>query len=176
FICGRAEFASTLLREVTRPMLRLLVWILMTCAAGAGPGTGPAATRPTTAPARVRDGLVNGSIRFLVPADWEIDERGESRLAVKYKLPEDRGSVTVLVNQQAQGIPQDNAGVRRQVTQAVLAAHNEDLKKVNAEVIDARRWSRTGGSCSRSTRGIATSTGITMRCMCIARWGSISWA
>src|SRR5438105_9011001 len=101
-------------------MPRITLALLFMTFVGAAP-----TTRPATAPApaaRVRDGLVNGSIRFLVPADWEIDERGESRLAVKYKLPEDRGSVTVQVNQQEQGIPQDNAGVRRQVTQAVLAA------------------------------------------------------
>jgi hypothetical protein len=117
-------------------MVRGFVSILMIFALGAGPATRLASTRPTTVPARVRDGLANGSIRFLVPADWEIYERGESGMVVKYKLPDDRGGVTVLINQQAQGIPQDNAGVRRQITQAVLAAHNEDLKKHNADVID----------------------------------------
>jgi hypothetical protein len=116
-------------------MVRIFLILLVLSCIGAAPATRPA-TAPAT-PARVRDGLVNGSIRFLVSADWEIDERGESGLAVKYKLPDDRGSITVLVNQQAQGIPQDNAGVRRQITQVVLAAHNEDLKKLNAEVIDA---------------------------------------
>jgi hypothetical protein len=98
----------------------------------AGPTTKPAAT----APARVRDGLINGSVRFLIPADWEIASRTDNGLSVVYQTPDKIGTVSILITQQAEAIPQHNAAVRARMQKAILGWDNEDLKNRKVEVID----------------------------------------
>jgi hypothetical protein len=99
-------------------------------------------TRPSSAPARVRDGLVNGSVRFLVPADWILESRTDNGLNVVYTTPDKAGLISILITQQREAIPQHNAAVLAQMTRTILAWDNENLKKHNFEVIDAPRVER----------------------------------
>jgi len=90
----------------------------------------------------VRDGLVNGSVRFLVPADWVLDSRTDNGLNVVYKTPDGVGTISILITQQKEAIPQHNAGVLAQMTKMILGWDNENLKKHNFEVIDAPKVER----------------------------------
>jgi hypothetical protein len=95
-------------------------------------------TRPaTSAPARVRDGLINGSVRFLVPADWEIASRADNGMSVVYHTPDNVGTISILITQQREAIPQHDLRVRAQMQKTILGWDNDDLKKRNVEVIDA---------------------------------------
>jgi hypothetical protein len=104
----------------------------------AGPATKPA----TTAPARVRDGLINGSVRFLIPADWEIASRADNGMSVVYHTPDSIGTVSMLITQQAEAIPQHNAAVHAQMQKTILGWDNQDLKNRKVEVIDAPKVER----------------------------------
>jgi hypothetical protein len=122
-----------------------LTLLVVLCLAGAGPATRPATravTRPATAPARVRDGLVNGAVKFLVPADWELAARGDKGLSVVYKLPEEKGEVSMLINQQEQGIPQRDAAYRAMMTKMVMGWHSEELKKKEVEIVEGPKQER----------------------------------
>jgi len=90
----------------------------------------------------VRDGLVNGSVRFLVPADWVLDSRTDNGLNVVYKTPDGVGTISILITQQKEAIPQHNAGVLAQMTKMILGWDNENLKKHNFEVIVAPKVER----------------------------------
>jgi hypothetical protein len=115
----------------------MLMGIVALVSLAAGP-----ATRPGGAPARVRDGLVNGSVRFLVPADWILDGRAENGLNVVYKTSDDVGLVSMLITQQKEAIPQHNAALLAQMTKTILGWDNENIKKHNFEVIDAPKVER----------------------------------
>lgn len=113
---------------------RILVAALAALCLAAGPATKPTAT---TAPARVRDGLINGSVRFLIPADWEIVSRTDDGMSVVYHTPDKVGIVSILITQQKEAIPQHNALVHAQMQKTILGWDNEDLKNRKVEVIDA---------------------------------------
>ena len=112
---------------------RILAAALVALCLAAGPATRPA----TTAPLRVRDGLVNGAVRFLVPADWELISRTDNGFSVTYHTPDGIGAISILITQEQEAIPQHNALVRAQMQKAVLGWDNEDLQKRKVEVIDA---------------------------------------
>jgi hypothetical protein len=114
---------------------RILVTALAVLCLAAGPTTKPASA---TAPAaRVRDGLVNGSVRFLIPADWDIVGRADDGFSVVYHTPDHLGVVSVLITQQKEAIPQHNAAVYAQMRKTILDWDNQDLKNRKVEVIDA---------------------------------------
>lgn len=118
----------------------MMLATVVACALAAGPTTKPAAATkpaPPPAPARVRDGVVNGGVRFLVPADWQVAERNADGFSVWYRLPGDRAVVSMLVTQQKQGIPVHDVAVRQQMGKALVAMIGDDLKKNNLDVIDA---------------------------------------
>jgi hypothetical protein len=117
-------------------MKRFLLLGLLTCCVAAGPATRPV-TKPATAPVRVRDGLVNGSVRFLVPADWEIAERADNGFQVAYHTPDGVGTISILITQQQEAMPQHNAALRAQMQKVILGWDNDDLAKRKVEVIDA---------------------------------------
>jgi len=122
-----------------RCAMLVLMWVGMV-GLGAGPATRPT-TRATTRPAvakddRVRDGLVNGSVRFLVPSAWEIAGRAENGLNVVYRLPESHHQVSVLITQQKEAL-RDTPAIRQQMSKIILGWDNDDLKKRNVEMIDA---------------------------------------
>jgi len=94
-------------------------------------------TKPATAPARVRDGLVNGSVRFLVPAEWELFQRGAEGLSVGYLLPDEKGRAIMLITQQAEGIPLNDGRAKQQMAKFVLEHDIQDLKDRKMEIIDA---------------------------------------
>jgi hypothetical protein len=116
--------------------------IVMACAAvclGAGPAAAPpkpGAKPAATAPTRVRDGLVNGALRYLVPPEWEITERGADRMTVFYRHKPERAHYSMQVTQQAQGIPQNDARFKKQMVETILNFANEDLKRRKVEVLD----------------------------------------
>jgi hypothetical protein len=111
----------------------VLVAALLALCLAAGPATRPAAT----APARVRDGLINGSVRFLIPADWEIVSRADNGMSVVYHTSDNVGTISILITQQQEAIPQHDIRVRAQMQKAILGWDNEDLKNRKVEVIDA---------------------------------------
>lgn len=127
-------------------MKRMMVLLVAVFCAGAGPATKPAATtRPANkaaAPQRVRDGTAEGKVRFLVPASWEVMERSDNGLAVRYKLPDDKGTVGMVVTVQKQAMPNDHAGLREQMGQALLKAVKQDLANRKLETVDAPRLER----------------------------------
>jgi hypothetical protein len=113
--------------------------LITTCCLAAGPATRPTA-RPTTRPAaskddRVRDGLVNGSVRFLVPASWEIVSRKEDGLNVVYRPADSAHVVSMLITQQKEAMPNSPA-IRQQMTKLILGWDNDDLKRRKVQVID----------------------------------------
>jgi len=99
------------------------------------PTTRPATTRPA-APARVRDGILGGAIRFLVPAEWVVASRADNGISVTYHLPDGGGLASMIVTQQPQAIPQNDARVRAQLTKAVLDWDNDFIKQRKFEVIE----------------------------------------
>jgi hypothetical protein len=117
--------------------IRVAELAVLFCVA-AGPATKPA----TTAPARVRDGLVNGSVRFLVPADWDIVSRAPDGFSVVYHTGDHLGVVSVLITQQKEAIPQHNAAVHAQMQKTILDWDNQDLKNRKVEVIDPPKVER----------------------------------
>jgi hypothetical protein len=119
-------------------MTRVLLLGLMACCVAAGPTTRPA----TSAPVRVRDGLVNGSVRFLVPADWEIVSRTDNGFNVVYRTGDEVGTISILITQQQDAIPQHNARVLAQMKETILKWDNDDLKTRKVEVIDAPKVER----------------------------------
>ena len=60
-------------------------------------GTTKPATQPASAPARVRDGLLGGSVRFLVPSQWRLFDRKEDQTQVFYHPSPEVGTVSVMV-------------------------------------------------------------------------------
>jgi hypothetical protein len=101
------------------------------------PSTRAAATQRL--PGRVRDTLVNGSVRFLVPKDWELADKSADGMNAKYNLPDGEGSVSLLVTQQADLVPANHPKLKQQLTNYVLAKVDEDLKNRHGEVIDAAK-------------------------------------
>ena len=94
------------------------------------------ATNPATSvPARVRDSLVNGSVRYLVPREWERLGRADEDKQAQYRISEDFGIVAILVTQQDAAVPHANPGLRKQLTEYCLAKVEEDLKDRGAKVI-----------------------------------------
>jgi hypothetical protein len=131
-------------------MIRFFPLSLALACLAAAPTTKPISptTKPTTRPAikptpqaampsRIRDGLINGSVRFLVPQEWELADRSENGNSVTYKLPDDKGHVAILVSQQAESIPNSDMRVRQKLAQFVLEQDNLDLKNRKMEIIDA---------------------------------------
>jgi hypothetical protein len=112
-------------------MKRAFLLALLAASIAAAPATKPAA------PARVRDGLINGSVRFLVPADWQLSDRAANGMSVTYVFPEEKGGIVMLASQQAEGIPLNDARVKQQLAKFVLDHDNEDLKNRKMEIIDA---------------------------------------
>jgi hypothetical protein len=110
-------------------MSRALTLLLVTLAIGAGPAA--------TAPTRVRDGLVNGALRYLVPPEWEIVDRTADRMQVYYRDKPERATYSMMVTQQAQVIPLNDLRVRKQLSEMALAWANAELVKRKVEVLDA---------------------------------------
>jgi hypothetical protein len=81
--------------------------------------------------------MVNGSVRFLVPADWEIAERADNGFQVAYHTPDGVGTISILITQQQEAMPQHNAALRAQMQKVILGWDNDDLKKRKVEVLDA---------------------------------------
>lgn len=127
--------------------MKRLVWLaVLGMCAGAGPGRAPttrpsgATTRPASRPAavqRVRDGLSNGQVRFMVPATWTLASRAENGLSAQYALPDGKGTVNVLVTVQKQAVPNNHPGLRQQLGTSLLAGIKADLERRKVEVVDA---------------------------------------
>ena len=128
----------------------LLVVLIVGClGAGAGPTTRPttrpsgATTRPTAAtPARVRDALVNGGVRYLVPAEWELTKRSDDGLSAQYLLPDGQGVVSMFVTKQQQAFPMGNAALKQKMAESIIKAVNDDLKKRKLEVTEPPKLER----------------------------------
>lgn len=126
-------------------MKATLLAALLICSLAAAPALKPApATKPTgrpatkpAPPARVRDGLRNGAIRFLVPKDWELVARAEDGLSCNYAFPDEKGGVKMLLSQQATVIPTSNPQLKAQLSKFVLDNDNQDLASRKMEIIDA---------------------------------------
>jgi hypothetical protein len=122
-------------------MTRLFLFAVVACCVGAGPTTKPSATtkpaaKPAPPPQRVRDGMAEGKIRLLVPASWEVMERAENGLGVRYKLPDEKGTVGLMVTVQPQAIPNNHPGLRQQMGQSLLNAVKKNLAERKLEVVD----------------------------------------
>jgi hypothetical protein len=135
-----------------------LLALLLACgalAAGPAPATRPttgpsaAGTSPTTAPARVRDALLKGMVRFLVPADWTLVGRSGDGLNAYYRLPADKGLVSMVVTPQQAPFPPVTPAIRQKMSASVLAAVTADLKKRNAEVLEPPKLERDDAFVAR---------------------------
>jgi hypothetical protein len=127
-------------------MKRIMMLLVAALCVGAGPTTKPTATtRPANKPAapqRVRDGMMEGKIRFLVPASWELIERADNGIGVRYKLPDEKGTVGMMVTVQKQAMPNDHAGLREQMGQALLKSVKKNLEERKLEVVDPPKLER----------------------------------
>ena len=112
-------------------MKRTFLLTLLIASIAAAPATKPAA------PARVRDGLINGSVRFLVPADWQLSDRAANGMSVTYGFPEEKGEIVMVVTQQSEAIPANDGRVKQQLAKFVLEQDNAALKARKMEIIDA---------------------------------------
>jgi len=80
--------------------------------------------------------MLNGALRYLVPADWELVRRTDDGQNVTYMLPEKRGAVSLVVTPQRGAFPKGNVAVKQRMAQSVLKAVNDDLARRKVEVID----------------------------------------
>lgn len=129
-------------------MVRATLAAMMIGCLGAGPAspttrptTRPAGTTATTQPAgkapeRVRDALLKGMVRYLVPADWTLVGRSDDGLNAYYKLPENKALVSLAVTPQPAPFPAITPAIRQKMSASVLGAVTADLKKRKAEVVD----------------------------------------
>src|SRR5690349_163456 len=131
---------------VARNVLILLVSLAAAFSRAAGPATRPTsrpATRPssaaTTAPARVRDGLLNGSVRFLAPAQWKLFDRKEDGTQVWYHAIPDQATVSLRVTPEPKGIAADDVAARQQMTRAFLGLITRDLASRNVQIVSKPR-------------------------------------
>ena len=135
FHCGPSRASSRLVGTMPRTILLSV----LCCCLGAGPTPttrpGPA-THPTSAPARVKDAMLNGALRYLVPADWQLVRRTDDGLNVTYMLPQKQGAVSLVVTPQRGAFPKGNVGLKQRMAQSVLKAVNDDLARRKVEVID----------------------------------------
>src|SRR2546421_7082968 len=82
------------------PLFRTSLVVLTIVCMAATPATKPLfpgattkpATQPTSAPARVRDGLLGGSVRFLVPSQWRLVARQEGEKHGGFPPPPEGGA------------------------------------------------------------------------------------
>jgi len=117
------------------PLRPLLILALTTAAFAADLPPKPA-TKPTSQPARIRESLMNGAIRFLIPEDWEPIERTEDGKLAKYTLPDGQSNVALLVTQQEQAVPHNHPKLRQQLVQYCLAMAEQDVKNRGADLIE----------------------------------------
>src|SRR5687768_16104845 len=78
------------------------------------PVTKPA-TRP--APERIRESLVNGSIRYLIPKDWEPIEKAENGMQARY-------------------VPNNHPRLRQRLVQYLHEMAEKDVKTRGAELVE----------------------------------------
>jgi hypothetical protein len=122
---------------------RVLLPVLVCCIA-AGPATKPLfpgattkpATQPTSAPARVRDGLLGGSVRFLVPSQWRLFDRKEDQTQVFYHPSPEVGTVSVMVTPQGSVIPAKDQATRDRIAKTLLGLINKDLATRSVQVVN----------------------------------------
>ena len=120
---------------------RVLLPVLMCCIA-AGPATKPLfpgvttrpGTQPASAPARVRDGLLGGSVRFLVPSQWRLFDRKEDQTQVFYHPSPEVGTVSVMVTPQGSVIRGNDPATRDRIAQTLLGLINKDLATRSVQV------------------------------------------
>jgi len=131
-------------------MVRVTLAAMAIGCLAAGPASSPTTTRPTTrptaaaattkpagkAPQRVRDALLKGMVRYLVPADWTLVSRSDDGLNAYYKLPDDKALVSLAVTPQPAPFPAMTPAIRQKMSASVLGAVTADLQKRKAEVVD----------------------------------------
>src|SRR5690349_6306076 len=111
------------------PMARALLAALVIGCLAAGPvaPTTRPATRPSgttrpaaSQPARVRDALAKGTLRFLAPADWELAKRSDDGLSAYYKAPGGGGLITMVVTPQKVAFPTGNPALKQQLAAQIM--------------------------------------------------------
>ena len=125
-----------------RMLLPVFVWCI-----AAGPATKPLfpggttkpATQPASAPARVRDGLLGGSVRFLVPSQWRLFDRKEDQTQVFYHPSPEVGTVSVMVTPQGSVIRANDPATRDRIAQTLLGLINKDLATRSVQVVSKPR-------------------------------------
>jgi hypothetical protein len=118
-------------------MLRRMVCVAAVLCVAAGPTTRPTtrpSTQATSAPARVRDGLMNGAVRFLVPAEWKLYDRTEDGKRVFYHPTPEKGEVSLNVIPQPSPVAQNDARVKQQMSQMILGMIKKDLQSRGAQM------------------------------------------
>lgn len=127
-------------------MARMILAIVLISSLGAAPATttkpatrpAAATTKPTAGkpPERVRDALLKGTVRFLVPADWTLVGRSDDGLNAYYKLPDDKALISMAVTPQQAPFPAITPAIRQKMSASVLGAVTADLAKRKADVVD----------------------------------------
>ena len=129
------------------PLFRTSLVVLTIVCMAATPATKPLfpgattkpATQPTSAPARVRDGLLGGSVRFLVPSQWRLFDRKEDQTQVFYHPSPEVGTVSVMVTPQGSVIPAKDPAARDRIAKTLLGLINKDLATRSVQVVNAPR-------------------------------------
>jgi hypothetical protein len=120
----------------------LVASLLLTCVAAdrlIKPATRPTTRAAASQPARVRDSLVNGSVRYLIPKDWELVQKAENGMQASYTLPDGQGVASLLITQQETGVPHTNSRLRQQLVKYLLDKVAEDIKNRGADVVEAAK-------------------------------------
>jgi len=114
------------------PLSVIVACALVTILAHAAPPATQPATRPvrpTTAraaatkpAAKQRFALVNGAVKFMVPADWTEKERSSDDMTVTFSSPDGLATLYVHVKPQEYPIPQNNERFREMMKNNIIAA------------------------------------------------------
>lgn len=109
------------------PLLALLTLI------AAGPATKPT-SRPA-APPKQRYTLVNGAVRYMVPAEFHETARGDDDKQSAYESADGKCVLLLIVSPQDMGFPAGNEKAVDNLKTSILNGIRQQLKEKNLEVL-----------------------------------------
>ncbi len=123
-----------------RVTIGLIVMALAWQAAAAPPPplTIPVTTKPTSRPAakpKQAAKVMNGAVRFMVPADWEEDKRDEADKWVQFKSPDDVSTMLVLVTPQEYPIPTHKVNFIEQMKTIIINGMKKEMQAKGQEIL-----------------------------------------
>ena len=102
--------------------MRLLLATLLfslTCTALAAPPATKPATKPAAAP-KQRFSLMNGAVKFMVPAGWAESQKADDGKSAQYSSPDGVSTISIVVIPQEYPVPLKNDNLKEQMKTFVI--------------------------------------------------------